>query len=103
MTSELQREMYARDEIVRELGVTLEAIGEEAVLRLRVTGQQANSMRVLHGGIIFFLADTALAYSAVAVDGPAVTRSASILYIKPAVAGDILTARRYDQTLDVKE
>jgi|SRR5690625_175701 len=54
---------------------------------------QANSNRMVHGGLIFALADHAFAMCAMTVLGPAATSDAEIKYIAPGHVGDVISAR----------
>ena len=56
-------EIYANDPAVREHGVTLGEVAEgRVVLHRDVTADMVNSHEICHGGFLFHLADSALAY-----------------------------------------
>lgn len=62
-------------------------------MSMRVTEQMVNAGEVCHGGFIFTLADTALAYAGGGGSGGQVMSSSlTIDYISPAVPGDLLNA-----------
>jgi acyl-CoA thioesterase len=62
-------------------------------VKCEVTELMLNGFKVVHGGIIFSLADTALAFSAATAGRVALALDNSISYTKKAVLGDTLTAR----------
>ena len=51
-----------------------------------------NGFGVLHGGVLFSLADSALAFAAASTGRKALTTESSITFLKPCYAGDKLTA-----------
>lgn len=86
--------MFAADRGSRTLGIELLETGDgRAVTRLAITNDMLNGLDLCHGGIIFALADTALAFAANSNGEGAVTLDATIGYRRPARDGDVLTAR----------
>lgn len=63
----------------------------KAVLRMTVTDQHVNGAGYVHGGVLFALADAALAH-AVIIPSDGATVSAHVSFIAPASPGDELTA-----------
>lgn len=64
-----------------------------AALRLRVRDELGQQNGVVHGGVLSYLADNAMAFAGGSALGPAVfTSEFKINYIRPA-AGDTLVAR----------
>lgn len=61
-------------------------------IQCRITDNMTNGFGVTHGGIIFSLADTALAFSASTYGQVALALDNSISFTNRSVAGDILTA-----------
>ncbi|MEO8337429.1 MAG: hydroxyphenylacetyl-CoA thioesterase PaaI [bacterium] len=56
--------MLARDEFSRWLGVELVDLSDgRCTLRMRVRGDMVNGFGVAHGGIVFSLADSAMAFA----------------------------------------
>jgi acyl-CoA thioesterase len=51
-----------------------------------------NGFGILHGGMTFLLADSAMAFASNAEDGVALASSAEIDWLAPVSAGDVLTA-----------
>ncbi len=70
----------------------LDANETQVVLGLTVTKSMTNGYKICHGGVIFSLADTALAFACMAAGVTAVTQSAQIEYIQAGQLGDHLTA-----------
>jgi acyl-CoA thioesterase len=63
-----------------------------AVLTMKVTPQMLNGHQSCHGGQLFTLADTAFAYACNSQGLAAVASGCTIDFIRPAFAGDMLTA-----------
>jgi acyl-CoA thioesterase len=85
--------MMAADEASRALGIELIAHDDgNATTRLRVEPRHTNGHRVVHGGIVFALADTAFA-AACNSRRPAVAAAAEIVFVAPARVGDELVAQ----------
>ncbi len=85
--------IYAVDPAVREHGITLgEAAEGHVTLHRDVTPDMVNSHEICHGGFLFHLADTALAYCVATFGAAPVTRRAEITYVAPAKLGTRLTA-----------
>ena len=91
--SSLAQQMYDLDLVVQRFGIAFGGSPGAPALRMTVTEEHANSLGYLHGGVIFFLADTAFAYAASADGTAAVTRTANIAFIEPARPGDTLVAQ----------
>ena len=63
-----------------------------AVATMTVRDDMLNGFDVLHGGLTFALADTAFAFACNAYDRQTFPASAQIEFLRPARAGDVLTA-----------
>ena len=63
-----------------------------ARVRMTVRDDMLNGHRTAHGGVIFSLADTAFAYACNARNEVTVAQSATIAFLAPAAAGDVLVA-----------
>ncbi|XNY99877.1 PaaI family thioesterase [Micrococcus luteus] len=86
-------EIYANDPAVKDHGVTLGEVSVGHVQMHRdVTPDMVNSHEICHGGFLFHLADTALAYCVATFGAAPVTRRAEITYVAPAKLGTRLTA-----------
>lgn len=89
----MSERMYAKDSASQALGITVEVTGPgSAVARLEVTENMLNGFAVCHGGHIFAVADTAFAFACNTYGVLTVAAGASIDFVKPAHAGDSLTA-----------
>ena len=85
--------IHAVDPAVREHGITLvEAAEGHVTLHREVTADMVNSHEICHGGFLFHLADSALAYCVATFGDTPVTRRADITYVAPARLGARLTA-----------
>lgn len=85
--------MYADDHVAHALGIVIERAGPGvATVRMTVTRDMTNGLGVCHGGVVFTLADTAMAYASNAAGARSVSTSASIEWLRPARRGDELTA-----------
>lgn len=79
--------------ILTLLGIKVIDIGpHQSKLQLVVRDDLVNGANVCQGGIIFTLADFALAYAAMTNNFVGATQSASIIYTNPSPLGDRLTA-----------
>jgi acyl-CoA thioesterase len=85
--------MHARDNVARELGITIThaAVGL-AVVSMTVTEKMTNGLGVCHGGLLFTLADTAMAHASNAGNERTLSTTASIEWVAPARIGDHLVA-----------
>ncbi len=87
------REMYARDNAVRNLGIELEEIGPgRSRLGVTLGPAHVNSHGIAHGGVIYTLADAAFGYACNAYNFTTVAAHCEITYIAPGSLGDRLTA-----------
>jgi acyl-CoA thioesterase len=92
------RIMYAEDTSSQHLGIELLEIRPGyARVAMTVRRELTNSHGICHGGYIFLLADTAFAYSCNSRNERAVAAGASIEFLAPAHAGDLLTAEGVEQ------
>ena len=85
--------MYENDVAIKELGMQVEAVSaNSATTRFVVRADMLNGHAVCHGGFIFALADTALAYACNARGWVTYAASADIEFLRPARLGDELVA-----------
>lgn len=81
-------------ELLSWFGFTLdEAADGVAAVTVTPGIHQANANRMVHGGLIFALADHAFAMCARTALGPAATAEADIRYLAPGRVDDVITAR----------
>jgi len=81
------------DPAIEQLGIELTEVSEERVVAtMTATEDMANSHGVCHGGVLFLLADTTMDYLTNSATGIHYAAHAEIDYLRPAFAGDELTA-----------
>jgi acyl-CoA thioesterase len=91
--------MWRSDRASRELGMQLEQVSPgHARLSLAVTGAMANGHGICHGGFIFALADSAMAFAANQHGNVDVAHHASITFLRPGRVGEILVAEAMQRT-----
>jgi acyl-CoA thioesterase len=87
------RGMLEKDAFSKWLGVeALEIAPRRSTLRMTVRPEMANGFGVSHGGIVYSLADSALAFASNTHGRVTVAIENSISYPQPIGVGDILTA-----------
>jgi acyl-CoA thioesterase len=85
--------MWHDDAASRSLGMTLDHIAAgQARLSMRVRSEMVNGHGLCHGGFIFALADSAMAFAASSHGERAVAQHNSITYLRPGRLGEMLTA-----------
>jgi acyl-CoA thioesterase len=85
--------MWAEDAASRGLGMTLVSVGPgRARLAMRVTAAMVNGHGICHGGFIFTLADSAMAFASNSHGERAVAQHASVTFLRPGRLGQVLTA-----------
>ncbi len=85
--------MHSRDDVAALLGIEIgDVVVDEATVRMTVTEAMTNGLDVCHGGLIFTLADTAMAHASNAHDARSFSTTASIEWVQPAIVGDELVA-----------
>ena len=86
--------MWAEDAASRGLGMELIAIEPGvAVLAMRITDAMVNGHDVCHGGYIFALADSAMAFASNTYNQRTLAQHCSIAFVASAQRGDRLVAR----------
>ena len=86
------------DHAVRALGIRLDKIrAGGATMSMTVTEAMSNGLGMCHGGIIFTLADTAMAYASNSRGITAVAATAAINFARPAKTGDRLVAKAIER------
>ena len=85
--------MWAEDHASRGLGMALRDIAPgHAVLTMQVQPQMVNGHGVCHGGFIFTLADSAMAFASNTVDQVSLAQHCTVTFLRPARLGDTLAA-----------
>lgn len=86
--------MLKNDPFSRWMGVEIIEVNEgSCTIRCTVNSSMLNGFQIAHGGIIFSLADTAVAFASATFGRIVLAIDHSISFIKKAAAGDILTAK----------
>lgn len=85
--------MHSNDRVAHQLDMSIDdaSVGS-AVVSMTVTDTMCNGLDVCHGGILFTLADTAMAHASNAGDERTLSTTATIDWIRAAYVGDRLTA-----------
>jgi acyl-CoA thioesterase len=87
------RHLHEGDIAVDIMGMRLAEIAPgRAVMRMTVTKAMLNANGICHGGLVFALGDTVLAYAACSHGPRTVSQQANVNWVKGAVEGDVLTA-----------
>ncbi len=87
------RNMLSNDAFSRWLGIEIVRCDTGYVkLQMTVREEMTNGYGIAHGGIIFSLADTALAFAAGTHGDTAPALNNNISFLLPAKTGDLLTA-----------
>jgi acyl-CoA thioesterase len=87
------REMVRKDAFSEWLGIeVLEIAPRRSTVRMRVRPEMVNGFGVSHGGVVYSLADSALAFAANTHGRVTVAIENSISYPSPVAVGDVLTA-----------
>ena len=85
--------MMSKDEFSRWLGIEiLEIRPKYAQIKMTVRKEMVNGFGVAHGGIVYSLADSALAFSCNTTGEIKVSIDNVISYPVPVAVGDVLTA-----------
>lgn len=93
------QQIYETDAAVKNIGIQLgEITSEHVCLTLEIRPEMANGHGICHGGYLFMLADSALAYCCAANGSTIVTRNAGITFIAPAKVGRVITAQALVRT-----
>ena len=95
--------MLAKDAFSRWLGVQLVTLRPRAcTLRMRVRSDMVNGFGVSHGGIVYSLADSALAFASNTNGHVTVSVDNTISYPVPVQVGDDLIAVAEEETAGVR-
>jgi acyl-CoA thioesterase len=95
--------MLENDLFSQWLGIKIEEVTEgSCVLSLAVRKEMLNGFSILHGGVTFSLADTALAFAANTHGKKCVSLETSMSYIEKVSEGDILMAKASEASINEK-
>jgi len=91
--SDAAAELYANDPSAPALGIELVAADEHgSQVRMVVRPDMCNGFEIVHGGMVFLLADSAMAFASNSQPVPAVATTAEVDWLAQVRAGDTLTA-----------
>ncbi len=91
--------MWADDNATKGLGMRLDHVAPgQARLSIEVTAAMVNGHGICHGGFIFTLADSAMAFAANSHGEHAVAQNCSIMFLRPGRLGETLTAEAVERT-----
>jgi acyl-CoA thioesterase len=91
--------MMAADAFSRWLGIKVLAVGpRQATVAMRVRDEMVNGFGVSHGGIVYSLADSALAFASNTHGRVTVSIENSITYPHPVTVGDELVATAEEES-----
>jgi acyl-CoA thioesterase len=80
-----------RDKFARSIGVqVIEALPERAVCKLEINENHLNGLGLVNGGVLFTIADYAMAVAANANGSKTVTLNSTIDFIKSAKEGTLI-------------
>lgn len=86
-------QMHARDRASQHLGITLDEVAPGyARMSMQVRDWMLQGHDMCHGGLMFALADTAMAFASNSHNVPHVALNANIDFLRPARLGEVLTA-----------
>ena len=93
MAEACAKAMWDLDVASQDLGMRIDHIAPgEATLSMEITAKMSNGHGNCHGGYIFTLADSALAFACNGYNQVTVAQNCSITYVSPGRIGDRLTA-----------
>jgi acyl-CoA thioesterase len=85
--------LWHEDSASKSLGMTLDQIAAgQARMSMRVRPEMVNGHGLCHGGFIFTLADSAMAFAANSHGERAVAQHNCITYVRPGRLGEVLSA-----------
>jgi acyl-CoA thioesterase len=95
--------MFDNDAFSKWLGIEVIEIGEGiSTLRMIIRKEMLNGFDVLHGGISFSLADSALAFASNAYGRKSMSIETSISHTLSCKEGDVLTTKTVERSLSNK-
>ena len=89
--------LHAKDETARSLGISIDAAGMGwCKINMVVRDDMVNGHSVAHGGFIFTLADTAMAYASDGENHQTLAQQSQITFISPGKQGETLVATAHE-------
>lgn len=100
LAQKVVEKMMTKDAFSRWLGIEVADIKPGYVeLQMVIRKEMVNGFNVSHGGIVFSLADSALAFASNSYGRVALALENDISYLEKVVAGDHLTAKTEELSL----
>ncbi len=91
--------MWSGDRVAQALGMNLLSVGPgHAEISLEVGEDMVSSFDLVHGGVVFTLADTAFSLACNSRNRTSFAMSCSIDFVRPAVIGETLIARAIERS-----
>ncbi len=91
--AEVAKSMWDQDLASRAAGMVLVDVGEgRAVISMTVGPAHVNGLGVCHGGYLFMLADSAMAFASNSRNEVALAAAAQVDFLRSARLGDVLEA-----------
>jgi acyl-CoA thioesterase len=91
--------MWDNDAASRGLGMTIDHIAAgQARMSMRVRPEMVNGHGLCHGGFIFALADSAMAFAANSHGERAVAQHAAVTFVRPGRLGETLVAKAEERS-----
>ena len=85
--------MFADDDASKLIGISIDSVGPgSANVSMTVRADMTNGLGVCHGGYLFTLADTAMAFASNSRNNTAFATAGSVDFIAPGKLGAVLTA-----------
>jgi acyl-CoA thioesterase len=101
LASRVAARFHAQEATARAWGIELEEAREGyARVAMTVREDMLNGHRIVHGAMVFAIADTAFAYACNSRNLATVAQQASIVFVSAARLGERLTAEAVEQVLD---
>lgn len=92
--------LWSGDRASQALGMRIVSVGEgRSEVSMVVRGDMLSGHGLVHGGMVFSLADSAFALACNSRNHISYAMSCSIDFVRPAVLGDKLTAKAQEQSL----
>jgi len=103
LEKKIVNQMYTHDAFSQWLGIEILEVSKGfCKLQMKIRKEMTNGFSIAHGGIVYSLADTALAFAANTRGIQSISIDNSILYSKKVTEGDLLTASVKETSLSNK-
>ena len=102
-SSSIVDKMYKNDLFSKWLGIDIveQGIGKSKLV-MTIRQEMLNGFGIAHGGITYYLADSALAFACNSQGRESMSIETSISHTKPCHIGDVLTAEAIEKSLSYK-